>query len=71
MWAGTGLGGVVVPLILQFLLDKYGFRTTLRIRAALLFGINAPVLWFLKPRILVSATGRLWLTFTFLRDKSF
>jgi MFS family permease len=71
MWAGTGLGGVIVPLILQFLLDKYGFRTTLRVWAALLFGISAPVLWFLKPRIPVSATGRPRLTFNFLKEKSF
>jgi MFS family permease len=37
VWAGTGLGGVVVPLLLQFLLNKYGFRTTLRIWTLMLF----------------------------------
>jgi MFS family permease len=31
MWAGTGLGGVVVPLLLQFLLNRFGFRTALRV----------------------------------------
>ncbi|KAI4700865.1 hypothetical protein J4E81_003829 [Alternaria sp. BMP 2799] len=37
MWAGTALGGVVIPLLLQFLLSRYGFRNTLRIWAGLLF----------------------------------
>ena len=33
MWAGTGLGGTVVPLIMDWSLNKYGFRTTLRMWA--------------------------------------
>jgi MFS family permease len=71
MWAGTGLGGVVVPLLLQFLLDKYGFRTSLRIWTFMLFGISLPLVWFIKPRIPVSATVRPRLTFTFLKHKPF
>ena len=33
MWAGTGSAGVVVPFLLQWLLDSYGFRTALRVWA--------------------------------------
>ena len=33
LWAGTGVGGTVVPLIMDWSLGKYGFRTTLRIWA--------------------------------------
>ena len=29
--AGTGLGGVIIPLLLQYLLNTHGFRITLRI----------------------------------------
>lgn len=71
MWAGTGLGGVITPLLLQFLLNKYGFRTTLRIWTALLFSISLPLVWCLKPRIPVPGTSRTRLGFTFLRDRSF
>ena len=30
LWAGTGIGGMVVPVVLEWSLGKYGFRTTLR-----------------------------------------
>ena len=33
LWAGTGIGGMVVPVVLEWSLGKYGFRTTLRIWA--------------------------------------
>lgn len=33
MWAGTGAAGVVFPFLFDWMLDKYGFRTTLRISA--------------------------------------
>jgi MFS family permease len=36
MWAGTGSAGVVVPFLLQWLLDSYGFRTALRVWAVIL-----------------------------------
>lgn len=71
MWAGTGLGGVIVPLLLQYLLDKYGFRNTLRYWTIVLFTISLPSVWFLKPRVPVSATNRFRPEFTFLKDKSF
>ncbi|RMZ70300.1 MFS monocarboxylate transporter [Pyrenophora seminiperda CCB06] len=71
MWAGTGLGGVVVPLLLQWLLNTYGFRTSLRIWTLALFLITLPLTFFLKPRLPVPATNHARITFTFLRNKTF
>lgn len=51
MWAGNGLAGVVLPLLLQSLLDGYGHHTTLRVWAGILFAISAPLVWFIKPRV--------------------
>ncbi|KAL4919608.1 MFS general substrate transporter [Aspergillus aurantiobrunneus] len=51
MWAGTGLGGVVLPIVMEQLLSRYGFRTTLRAFAIALFFLTAPLVYFVKPRI--------------------
>ena len=32
-WAGTGFSGAVVPFVMDWALDRYGFRNTLRIWA--------------------------------------
>ncbi|SPO02804.1 related to monocarboxylate transporter 2 [Cephalotrichum gorgonifer] len=57
MWSATGFGGVLIPLLLEFLLNRYGFRTTLRIWAGLLFALSAPLTVFIKPRLpIASAT---------------
>lgn len=58
MWAGTGLGGVLIPLLLQFLLNKYGFRTTLRVWSGVLFVATAPLLIYLKPRVPLGQASR-------------
>ncbi|KAF1843738.1 MFS general substrate transporter [Cucurbitaria berberidis CBS 394.84] len=71
MWAGTGVGGVITPLLLEFLLHKYGFRNALRIWTILVFVISLPLTWFLKPRLPVPSTNRARLGFTFLTDRSF
>jgi MFS family permease len=54
MWAGTGVAGVVLPLVIQWLLGAYGFRTALRTWSLSLFLLTAPLLYFLKPRLPVS-----------------
>ena len=36
MWAGTGCAGIVVPFIMEWLLDTYGFRTALRVWAVVM-----------------------------------
>jgi MFS family permease len=55
MWSGTGLAGVVLPLLLQRLLDAYGFQTTLRLWAGAVFVLTAPLAYFIKPRLPLSA----------------
>ncbi|KAL8855925.1 MAG: hypothetical protein Q9178_007439 [Gyalolechia marmorata] len=51
MWAGTGLAGVILPLVMEWLLSTYGFRTTLRAWSVALFILTGPLLYFVKPRI--------------------
>ncbi|OAL46661.1 MFS general substrate transporter [Pyrenochaeta sp. DS3sAY3a] len=72
MWAGTGLGGVIIPLLLQFLLNKYGFRTTLRVWSAVLFVATAPLILFLKPRLpIAQSSANRRHDFSFLTSKTF
>ena len=40
MWAGTGSAGIVVPFLLQWLLDTYGFRITMRAWAVILVSLS-------------------------------
>ncbi|KAJ5822989.1 hypothetical protein N7447_005329 [Penicillium robsamsonii] len=42
MLAGTGNGGVVLPIVMEQLLGKYGFRISLRAFAVVLFILTAP-----------------------------
>ncbi|KAK2058092.1 major facilitator superfamily transporter [Colletotrichum caudatum] len=51
MWSGTGLAGVVLPLLMEYLLGRVGFRTTLRLWSGLLFALTAPLAFFIKPRL--------------------
>ncbi|KAI2620347.1 MFS general substrate transporter [Hypomontagnella submonticulosa] len=57
MWSGTGLAGVVLPLLLEALLHSFGFRTTLRIWSGILFALTMPLAFFIKPRLPYSATS--------------
>ena len=56
MWSGTGLAGFSLPLLLEFFLNKYGFRTTLRIWSVALLVLTLPLAFFIKPRLPQSAT---------------
>ncbi|OAK95888.1 MFS general substrate transporter [Phaeosphaeriaceae sp. SRC1lsM3a] len=70
--AGTGLGGVVVPLLLQYLLNTHGFRTALRVWTVILFVATAPLTIYLKPRLPVAqATYHRTFDLSFLLNKSF
>jgi len=52
MFGGTGLSGLVLPLLFEKLLGTVGFANTLRIWAAVLVGLTAPAIYFLiKGRI--------------------
>jgi hypothetical protein len=39
IWTGTGVAGAIVPFLSQWLLDSYGFRTTLRVWAVIIVRI--------------------------------
>ncbi|KAI5861185.1 MFS general substrate transporter [Durotheca rogersii] len=56
MWSGTGLAGVVFPLLLEFLLHSLGFRSTLRLWSGVLFALTFPLACYIKPRVPYSAT---------------
>jgi MFS family permease len=58
MWAGNGLAGVVLPLLLQSLLGSLGHQTTLRLWSGVLFVITVPLAWFIKPRVPVHGTSK-------------
>lgn len=51
MWSGTGLAGVIFPMLMEALLGRFGHRTTLRLWAGLLFVLTAPLSYFIRPRI--------------------
>ncbi|ODM14722.1 hypothetical protein SI65_09911 [Aspergillus cristatus] len=51
VWGGSGLTGMVFPIAIQALLDRYGWETTLRVSSVGLFILGGPFLFFLKPRI--------------------
>lgn len=56
MWSATGFGGVLIPIVLEHLLDTYGFRTALRIWAGVIFAVSAPLSYFIKPRLPIVST---------------
>ncbi|KAI0538152.1 major facilitator superfamily domain-containing protein [Xylaria digitata] len=59
MWSGTGIAGVILPLLLESLLSALGFRNTLRLWAGLLFVLATPLTFFIKPRLPPSATSHI------------
>ncbi|KAK5168102.1 uncharacterized protein LTR77_006670 [Saxophila tyrrhenica] len=72
MWAGDGAGGVVMPLVLQELLARYGFRTTLRAVAVAMVVLMAPLLAFVKPRLPIpAASAQRRIDVSFLRSPLF
>ncbi|KAH6874352.1 major facilitator superfamily domain-containing protein [Thelonectria olida] len=73
MWSGTGTGGFAIPLVLQYLLEQYGFRVTLRIWAVALFVLTAPLVYFIKPRVQASVSVRpyTYQQLGFVFDRSF
>jgi MFS family permease len=56
--AGLGLSGAILPVILEWLLHSYGFRTTLRVCALSFVVLNFPILFFFKPRLPLSQTSQ-------------
>ncbi|KAI9712179.1 MAG: hypothetical protein M1828_001740 [Chrysothrix sp. TS-e1954] len=50
LWAGTGLGGLVTPLLMGWGLDRFGFRTMLRAWSILIVITILPLIMLMKPR---------------------
>ncbi|EXK76056.1 hypothetical protein FOQG_19184 [Fusarium oxysporum f. sp. raphani 54005] len=73
MWSGSSTGGVVIPLLLESLLQRFGFRTALRIWAVSLLVLSLPAFFFVKPRIPASSIGatRLNIKIGFIYDRTF
>ncbi|KAM0230279.1 hypothetical protein ACHAP5_011402 [Fusarium lateritium] len=73
MWSGSSTGGVVIPLLLERLLQGFGFRTTLRIWAVCLLVLSLPAFFFVKPRISARSVGatRLNIKIGFIYDRGF
>ena len=55
VWSACGFGGVVLPLALDALLSRCGFRTTMRIYAGVIFASSIPLAFWVKPRLPHSA----------------
>ena len=51
LFGASGVSGLVLPFILEALLERYGFRTTLRLYAVAIVVIGGPGLFFLKARV--------------------
>lgn len=51
LFAGGGFSGLGLPFLFEWLLDRYGHRTTLRVIAALQLFTVGPILPLLKPRL--------------------
>ncbi|KAJ5900082.1 hypothetical protein N7495_004826 [Penicillium taxi] len=72
MWAGTGISGVILPMVLQWLLTSYGHKTALRAWAVGLMVMGGPLLYFLRPRLPISrASHTRPFDFWFVLDSKF
>ena len=70
--SGTGTSGVVVPFVMHWGLGEYGFRTMLRAWAVTVVVLTGPLLYYVRPRLPVSATTRVRrFDLSFLRNSSF
>ncbi|GIJ86726.1 hypothetical protein Asppvi_005619 [Aspergillus pseudoviridinutans] len=69
VWSGSGLTGILFPLILQTLLNRYGWQTTLRACSIALFLLAAPFMTFHKPRVPIRHSHLRQLSLRFLLDK--
>lgn len=74
MFAGGGVGGVGLPLAMDWLLATYGYRTTFRVTAVAQTLLLAPVLPLVRGRLPPSADAgarRIAVEFDFVRDPQF
>ncbi|GAB1207795.1 hypothetical protein APSETT445_006530 [Aspergillus pseudonomiae] len=69
--SGSGLTGIIFPLILQSLLDAYGWQTTLRICSVAIFLLAAPFMLFHRPRLPRTTTNLHQLDLSFHRNRTY
>lgn len=50
-WGASGLSGLIFPYVVSWLLETYGFRTTLRVWSVIDLVLVAAALFVLKPRL--------------------
>ncbi|KAJ5511023.1 Major facilitator superfamily domain general substrate transporter [Penicillium expansum] len=55
-WAGSGVSGIIFPIGLEKLLNRFGFETTLRVISVVVFVLAAPFIYFHRPRLPVRKT---------------
>ncbi|KAL8999570.1 MAG: hypothetical protein Q9169_001659 [Polycauliona sp. 2 TL-2023] len=71
-WAGSGVGSSVVPFVMEWSLDKYGFRITLRAWGIFIFICLLALVYFIRPRKPLPNKGvTQHLNISFLRDPLF
>lgn len=58
LWAGTGLGGLVTPLLMGWCLNTYGFRTSLRVWAVVMVVFILPFILTIRPRLAANVSQR-------------
>ncbi|KAK3293723.1 major facilitator superfamily domain-containing protein [Chaetomium fimeti] len=51
MLGGTGLGGTIVPIVTERLLQTFDFRTTLRVLAVAVVVLPSSFVYYMKPRV--------------------
>ncbi|KAJ8611510.1 hypothetical protein MRB53_037917 [Persea americana] len=68
----SGVSGTVMPFVLQAMLVKYGFRTTLRATAVALVVLTGPLIPLLKGRLPPSEQSAVpKVNWSFLHNKTF
>lgn len=74
MWAGSGFAGASIPYLMSWVLDRWSFRTALRMWAIALVLLVLPFLHFTRPRVPVNAASsapRPRFNFSFLKSRLF
>ncbi|KAL8919405.1 MAG: hypothetical protein Q9208_006783 [Pyrenodesmia sp. 3 TL-2023] len=72
LWAGTGISGTIMPVVMDWGLETYGFRVTVRAWAVVMFVAILPLICLTKPRLPVPAKGTVKpLHLSFFRNTTF
>ena len=55
--SAAGASGIAMPLVIEALLDRYGFRTSLRAIAIAMVILTGPLIFLIKPRLPISQSS--------------